>query len=280
MKFDQAAQKASVDSQEYTRALLDQLSEQNNLWKLTLGYLAEREVGNPLVIPSILTENRAYSAPQASIVAIRVVTNQTSGVSITANGSIYIPVGLSYTQVPTGQLNQISVGGLNDGNKVWVQYLDERAAAMSAAGDGNVVQLTGSLAPLTAGPFTLVYSSSYSNFSASTTSYAFLDSSFIRHARSRTILIRNTMNIALAAAPSVYMSDSSIPGGQSINYVDGGGDSIVFPVAPSSGNAWTWVAGRQGEGVGVPMDSAFISMSIGSVAPTSGTLYIYKEETF
>ena len=147
MKFEQSPSKPSVDTQEYTRALLDQLSEQNNLWKLTLGYLAEKEVGNPLVIPSILTENRAYSAPQASIVAIRVVTNQTSGVSITANGSIYIPVGLSYTQVPTGQLNQISVGGLNDGNKVWVQYLDERAAAMSAAGDGNVVQLTGSLPP-------------------------------------------------------------------------------------------------------------------------------------
>ena len=133
MKFEQSPSKPSVDTQEYTRALLDQLSEQNNLWKLTLGYLAEREVGNPLVIPSILTENRAYSAPQASIVGLRAVTNQTSGVSLTINGNIYLPLGLSYTQIPTGVLNQVEVSGLNTGNTIWIQYLDERAAKLTAS---------------------------------------------------------------------------------------------------------------------------------------------------
>ena len=214
MKFEQSPSKPSVDTQEYTRALLDQLSEQNNLWKLTLGYLAEKEVGNPLVIPSILTENRAYSAPQASIVAIRVVTNQTSGVSITANGSIYIPVGLSYTQVPTGQLNQISVGGLNDGNKVWVQYLDERAAAMSAAGDGNVVQLTGSLAPLTAvGPTSVSLPASDFNTTALVVSGQY--GVFHRNARTRYVIVSNNLSVSITVylVPFDDLGTASVPSG-------------------------------------------------------------------
>ena len=194
-----------------------------------------------------------------------------------------VQAGVGLVQLPLVEDGYISVPGLTGSWDALVYLTNEQAPSVTPLGSTTtsplITELTGSLAPLTGGPFTLVYSASYSNFSASTTSYAYLDRSFIRHARSRTILIRNTMNIALAAAPSVYMSDSSILGGQSINYVDGGGDSIVFPVAPSSGNSWTWVAGRQGEGVGVPMDSAFISLPIGSVAPTSGTLYIYKEET-
>ncbi len=274
MKFEQSPSKPSVDSQEYTRALLDQLSEQNNLWKLTLGYLAEREVGNPLVIPSILTENRAYSAPQASIVAIRVVTNQTSGVSITANGSIYIPVGLSYTQVPTGQLNQISVGGLNDGNKVWVQYLDERAAAMSAAGDGNVVQLTGSLAPLNADPPRLIAAIPYTDFgtSASTGQNDFARV-LTRNARHRTFSAVNALNQAVSA-DDVYLWDSSIkPGGAPADLVGSGiniGQANSTAGIMAADDAEFPVLGRS-------VDSLSISLTA-AANPTSGSFYLYVTE--
>ena len=159
MKFDQSAQKASVDQAEYTKALIDKLGEQNMYWRMTLDLLARKDLEKPLVIPNTIIANGDITVPDG-IVAIRATSNQTAAVTLTANGNIPIPVSSAYgaQQVVTGRLVSLGVSGLDTGNTVWVQMLNERAAKYTASGagvvglgtDGNPaqVELSGRLALL------------------------------------------------------------------------------------------------------------------------------------
>ena len=160
--FDQSPERGGFNLEQYQRDLIDALGAQNEYWKATLDLLAKKELEHPVVIPNTITRNGDITVPDG-MMSIRATTNQTAPVTITANGNIPIPVSSAYgaQQVTTGRLISLSVNGLQAGNIIWVQMLNERASVLNASGagvvglgtDGNPasVELTGQNVPYGSG---------------------------------------------------------------------------------------------------------------------------------
>lgn len=168
-RFDQSPERGGFNQEQYQKDLIDALGAQNEYWKATLDLLAKKELEHPMVIPNTVTRNGDLTVPDG-MMSIRATTNQTAPVTITANGNIPIPVSSAYgaQQVTTGRLISLSVNGLQAGNIIWVQMLNERASMLNAYGNSASVELTGRLPLLDSTTTALGVSGTY------TTSNAFL----------------------------------------------------------------------------------------------------------
>lgn len=175
-------------------------------------------------------------------------------------------------------------------------YLNPTYAAAVTAGTGSLevrvipeyssVALKGSLAPLSANAPTLLATIPYSSFAANTTYVAKLQGVLLRNARSRTILVYSSLNQAFSSNPTFAMADSSI----SYMYNSFWGTGAVinnnsgFSFTTNTNLAYYAVFSASSEDAVSPnplslaVDSIAIALPMGATAPTSGNVYILKNE--
>lgn len=152
------------------------------------------------------------------------------------------------------------------------------------AGASLLTQLTGNLAPLTGPAPTLLATIPYSSFPASTVVKFAYAKSLSRNARKRTLMVARSTNTGLTNVGYV-MGDSTIPIYDSYygmyGIIDDANAAYKWTSIISSGQG---VAASSSEdsispnGVALSVDGFAIEISVGSTAPTSGDVYVYKQE--
>lgn len=185
-----------------------------------------------------------------------------------------------YTDVPgpAGALSQAALvyqdanGSYASVTTPWVLNSAGIYVPWPVAADGTPeVELTGSLAPLTAATPVLIMSVAYSSFAASTTLYVVQTGALHRNARARTLSVYNDLNEALSSL-SFFPFDSAVPSQALVHSV-----SAFSP--PGAGQV------EVDDSHSIPMlgsavDSISIGMGMGATAASSGKVYVYLTEVF
>ena len=257
--------------------------------KMMLELIAKRILGQPKVIPTVYLTDGDFSPPVDEVVAIRamVMSTQTTPVVITVNGIIPMLVSTVPTQIVTGPISSVTVGNTVPGNPVYVQYLDERAALLSNTSTqddvavNGTVSLTGSLAPLTANPPTLIATVAYTQLSSAGELWFTFGGVLHRNARARTFYIVPSANLNNLSTVGLNVFDSQVVGG-------GGGSQVISSHSPGFNTDAAWTA-IPGEVLVVDSAAATIAAATGdsvlllvdmSAAATAGNIEIYVTELF
>ena len=251
--------------------------------KMMLELIAKRILGQPKVIPTVYLTDGDFSPPVDEVVSIRamVMSTQTTPVVITVNGIIPIIVSTVPTQIVTGPISSVTVGNTVSGNPVYVQYMDERAAALNNETSQDEVSLTGSSAPLSAPAKTTVTTLSYSDFAASATYYGFLNSVLSPNARKRLIAMAATtpFNQPLTWVKTGVYDSTMLPALSDSDVVEISEAAVNLPINTNSSN--TDFAGSETYPALIEIgDSLFFAITAGATAPTAGELAVQKREVF
>ena len=200
--------------------------------------------------------------------------------------------GFSYTQAiyegwnrinVRGSTAKFSIAGLSQGYPaVWIQSNDLFGGAGNvttisgnSSGKPLIAELTGSLAPLTAAPPTLLLTVPYSDFTASSDYFFTLSGVLHRNARARSFVIYNSMNEALTGT-GFDLEDSAIKVGAPSGFA-----SLVNYASQGSTVTYTSTDNKNNLGyLGAAVDSIRGFFGMGATAPTSGNVYLYVTEVF
>jgi hypothetical protein len=185
--------------------------------------------------------------------------------------------GASQTATKSG-LYELNVRGLSS---VYAQVSSYTSGTVTAIGWAQAIPVNHAT-PNYVSPWRQIATIPYTSFAASSTLYYKIQGQFNPTAKRRVLLIANGLNQPFSSSILYYPSDSLLVDGTNPAYAGGSQGSTSLPV--SSGVASPFVTAvydsAQYPGVGSAVDSALLSLPMGSTAPTSGNVYIWVREVF